>query len=589
MRINRVHIISFGKFENFTIDFDNGFNMIYGENEYGKSTIMAFIAMMFYGCPSGNKKGRDISRNLRTRYMPWSGKRMEGILEFQHMGDMYRVEKIWGKSEKSDRVRIYKNGVEDVVLKPGEDVGWHFLNMDAKTFERSIYIGGESFFEDTGEGDSISDKISNISSTGDEAVSADSMIKKLNEVREGLVSRSGRAGELVKLRAEIEKISERYYLAVEQEKSRHWASSSDAYTAKLEELKQQNEDIRDRIEFLKLEELIELENEYRSKRKHLSSKSVSDENRSKDPHKIWALLAFVMIISAIPAIIYDHYIVGGFLVGFGVIQLIMSIGRKPLAATLDYEYQDALECRSRLKTLKNVYGYDGLTIDDLVDRQIEFSGGNISDNSIENLMVRYEANNKEISELYQNISYVRENRVILTESPETIRRELMALKEQERELNHRYQVACAACEVMEETVGEIRQSFGPQLNRLTSEIMSNITGGAYSDVMVQKNYHMKVIPGEDGHYREFSYLSSGTVQQLYLALRLAVIKMITESETLPLMLDDILTLYDDGRAQETLEYLKKYSENGQVIMFTCHAHIRDMYEEGIGFSGKNRR
>ena len=49
MKINSCNITSFGKFKNFNIDFSDGLNIVFGENEAGKSTVMAFIKMMFYG------------------------------------------------------------------------------------------------------------------------------------------------------------------------------------------------------------------------------------------------------------------------------------------------------------------------------------------------------------------------------------------------------------------------------------------------------------------------------------------------------------------------------------------------------------
>ena len=48
MKIKNIHIDNFGKFENFNIDFKDDIQIIYGENEAGKSTLMDFIKLMFY-------------------------------------------------------------------------------------------------------------------------------------------------------------------------------------------------------------------------------------------------------------------------------------------------------------------------------------------------------------------------------------------------------------------------------------------------------------------------------------------------------------------------------------------------------------
>ena len=79
MKINKIHIISFGGLKNFTLEFSDGFNCVYGENERGKSTVMSFIKMMFYG---NSYSGSVLQNNLRKKYTPWDGSAMAGIIEF---------------------------------------------------------------------------------------------------------------------------------------------------------------------------------------------------------------------------------------------------------------------------------------------------------------------------------------------------------------------------------------------------------------------------------------------------------------------------------------------------------------------------
>ena len=115
------------------------------------------------------------------------------------------------------------------------------------------------------------------------------------------------------------------------------------------------------------------------------------------------------------------------------------------------------------------------------------------------------------------------------------------------------------------------------LNEKTAEIFSNLTGGRYEKVMVDKEYAIQAKP-KAGGYHEWKYLSSGTTDQAYLSLRLAMTELITDNgERLPLMLDDVLLQYDAERAENALEYLKKYAQNAQILFFTC----RNMQDEDI--------
>ena len=80
--------------------------------------------------------------------------------------------------------------------------------------------------------------------------------------------------------------------------------------------------------------------------------------------------------------------------------------------------------------------------------------------------------------------------------------------------------------------------------------------------------------------KESAFLSAGTYDQAYLSLRLALSDLIFENaESLPILLDDALTQYDDKRAETALKYLKEYSKDGQIIMFTCHRAIYSSAEK----------
>ena len=91
---------------------------------------------------------------------------------------------------------------------------------------------------------------------------------------------------------------------------------------------------------------------------------------------------------------------------------------------------------------------------------------------------------------------------------------------------------------------------------------------------ISSDFSIAVSEKEKFGSHEIDYLSNGTADQAYLSMRLAMSNLISsDGEPLPLFLDDSLTQYDDKRMQSTVEYLKKYSENQQIIMFTCHNSI----------------
>ncbi len=132
-----------------------------------------------------------------------------------------------------------------------------------------------------------------------------------------------------------------------------------------------------------------------------------------------------------------------------------------------------------------------------------------------------------------------------------------------------------AKECIEESYNEVRKSFIPLLNKEASRIFEKLTGGKYSKVYVQKNYQITVEHESINH--SCDNLSSGTIDQAYLALRIALSKLLSRSTNLPLILDDVLVRYDEERLKYTLKFLKEYSKTHQVILFTCHNFYLKMF------------
>ncbi len=127
-----------------------------------------------------------------------------------------------------------------------------------------------------------------------------------------------------------------------------------------------------------------------------------------------------------------------------------------------------------------------------------------------------------------------------------------------------------ALEVLEEANAEIKRDFAPLLNSNTSKIISEITSSRYGELRVDENLIPRTTEPVTGDIVPVSMLSGGTVDQMYLALRIALVQTIEKkSEKLPLIMDEVLAQYDDTRSLETLRMLKELSKDRQIILFTC--------------------
>ena len=191
MKIKSINISAFGGIKNLQLSFSDGFNVVYGNNENGKTTIMNFIKMMFYGT---ERSSSQIFKNLRKKYTPWDGGQMAGSIDFETKNRNYRIERIFGSSNSSDKVTLIDLdlGTRETV---SPDIGTKLFGLSCGAFERSIFIGQFGFPESnsSAEGE-INSKLSNLTSTGDQAVSFDEVNSRLQTAKFSLMSKSGRAG-----------------------------------------------------------------------------------------------------------------------------------------------------------------------------------------------------------------------------------------------------------------------------------------------------------------------------------------------------------------------------------------------------------
>ena len=186
MKICKLHIAAFGGLKDKTVEFSDGFNMIYGENENGKSTVMNFIKMMFYGNARGSAQ---IAKNPRKKYTPWDGAPMAGSIEFEHGGRTFRLEREFKSSNSTDKVLLtdLDLGTREAV---SPDIGERFFGLSSAAFERSVFIAESGGIEgDAGAEGEINAKLSNMVTTGDESVSYNTVHARLEKAQQALMSK----------------------------------------------------------------------------------------------------------------------------------------------------------------------------------------------------------------------------------------------------------------------------------------------------------------------------------------------------------------------------------------------------------------
>lgn len=145
------------------------------------------------------------------------------------------------------------------------------------------------------------------------------------------------------------------------------------------------------------------------------------------------------------------------------------------------------------------------------------------------------------------------------------------LEQVEEELERRrreYQAISIAMETLQQANAQLQQRFSPQLNRAAGALLSRLTGGKYHTLSLDKELEASASGERDVLPHSALYLSKGTVDQIYLAVRLAVCDLCLPDA--PLVLDEALAAFDDVRAKRALELLQELSAQRQILLFSCH-------------------
>ena len=139
MKLISCHIENFGKFSNYDYRFQDGLNIIDQDNGWGKSTLSAFIRVMFYGF-NGDGSRTD-AMNERRRFAPWQGGIYGGTLTFYNGQKMYRIERIFGNTRKQDTFILYDNQTNLVSDDYSDNIGQELFHIDQQSFLRTVFAG----------------------------------------------------------------------------------------------------------------------------------------------------------------------------------------------------------------------------------------------------------------------------------------------------------------------------------------------------------------------------------------------------------------------------------------------------------------
>ena len=180
MKINKLRINSYGKLKEKEINLESGINLIYGQNEAGKSTLIKFIINSFYGI-SKNKKGKEISDF--EKYKPWSGEEFSGKLEYElDNNEKYEIYRDFNKKNP----KIFNENMEDISKQfnidknKGNEFFYEQTKIDEDLFLSTLAINQSEVKLEGQAQNFLIQKIANLAQTGDDSISFKRVIDRIN-------------------------------------------------------------------------------------------------------------------------------------------------------------------------------------------------------------------------------------------------------------------------------------------------------------------------------------------------------------------------------------------------------------------------
>ena len=603
MKIDDFKINNYGKIENSEVFLQNGINLIKGYNEAGKSTILSFLNSMLYGIDK-TKKG-NISEY--DKYLPWLSTNFSGSMNYRlDNGNNYYVFRDFKKKtpiildrNRNDITANFKQS------KKGIDFLEEQIGVDKKTFQNTSISYQKLVVLDDKNKAEMSGKLANLISTGEENYSYDDIIKRLNnkQLEEVGTSRTKKRP-INNLEERILKLEQerREVLNIKDKKERMTEEREETQKkfATVGYIKQMITEIKENFLKKETEKKIytEIYNRIEKKKEEIEEKKkeridVITKEKVFDRIK-WIYLILTLI--AIPAAYYYIYSLIAYVLLLIFIYIIAKNNSDKRMADLE-EKNRAVE--KELNILRKDVIQDERVIqkekkefeerfENVKKEMFQKYKNFVNREYLERILKKdIEGVFKEASEIekeYENTMYRlsqinAERNVVESTSGKLaeIVEELEELKqEREKLLNYNDTIEIAK-EILKESYDELKNNVGPEFDKKLSYIVKKITNGKYDDVYIDINHNIKM-KTEHGEYVNLERFSTGTIEQVNLALRLAYIDTISK-ESLPIILDEAFAFYDDERLANIMRFLSEEYIDRQVIIFTCSNREKKIIDE----------
>ena len=604
---------TFGKLDNETLHLQEGLNVLTAPNEWGKSTWCAFLCAMLYGIDTRERSRADQLAD-KEKYMPWSGKPMEGSIRLLHEGrDITIQRRTRGRVPMGEFLAWETETGLTIRELTADNCGQVLLGVEKSVFQRTGFLR----FTDlpVKADDALRRRLNALVTTGAASGSADRLGQKLKELKNRC--RHNQTGLIPECQAQIRDTQQKLWEVQDLQKQHDLLQDQqDEQSARLEALENHREHldwqdvqsdsqrIEDARTAVRTAVLLEksLEDRFTEKpdRAGVEAKLRQGQARLEEVELyveeppdgsmgilLTAMLGAMLFVMAL--LMTDRrLLLPCLLVAFALLFASALLYGKQRRQRLWYniektrrqgKYDELVKFldswRGQLKLLEELERARENTSRAQTHLQdLEAMGRTArAPQDPDALTLSREETMRAIGEVNVQLERSRTRRAQLQgqlerlPDEEQLQRKLSQCRHRLVELEKTSQAIGYAQNALEEAMQELQRRFAPRITRRAGDLLGRLTGGAYDRISIGEDLSILAARRSEGGLRAVQWRSEGTMDQMYLALRLAVWEELSPNS--PLVLDDALIRFDQSRMEQALDVLSALGKTQQIILFTC--------------------
>lgn len=600
---------TFGCLSHETLTFSDGLTLIEAPNGSGKSTWCAFLRTMLYGLDTRQRDRRGVPAD-KNRYRPWNGEPMEGQMLCEFEGRVLEVRRLTnGGVPMGEFSAVYRDTGLPAEGLTAENLGEMLTGTSREVFDRSVFLRQSGLAVTRSQ--ELEKRMAALVSSGEEDVSwsqADEQLRSWQRRRRfqktGLLPQLEQEeaalrmtlDQTMDLRQELAQVQARAS-ALRRQKE-HWDSRLAQENSDLQSAGQQRR--AEAAQELKAaqERLDELQNQVRGfggqdGREEDELMEDMDDLRREIKVRRRLMSVFVVVVVILTLGLAAAFVLPTYFpdltdqlpltIPLFPVEFLAAIAGVLWVLVLFFAILRAVSDHRANKEWKKLMGL-------LEQRQQEDS---TQHRAIEEATAQYE----QAKRLYDAVEYQPVGSAFLPPEAELCREslhkaeqdiarlqgqleaqgdpasvdaQLDSVREQTARLQTDYDALEVALQVLRESEDQLHARFSPQLSDRAGEYFARLTRNDTQEVGLTRTMDITLRAHGSLTDRPLSYMSQGTADQLYLALRLAVSDLLLpQPQDCPLVLDDALVTFDDTRLALALTLLSELAQERQVILFTC--------------------